>query len=203
MIEKLRRHRVLLNALVGQVLWFVCVLGGVRHADVWVVATVVPLVGLQLLLPEQKRGRLAVHVLVVTVYGVIVDTLLTGAQVFEPVRTGIAHPWCPIWLAALWLNFASMAAICLRRLGEKPWLAILAGAVGGPMAYAGGMRLEALTFPCGDLWAMAVLAVAWSVTAGLALVTLPALLGGGGAVGTTGTAKISMAKRMKTDEDGV
>ena len=109
------------------------------------------------------------------------DSALTALGVISPVRVGMPHPWTPWWLAALWLNFASLTAICLRRLGERPLLAVVAGAVGGPLAYAGGIRFGAVAFPMG--WAsVIVLAAVWAVAAWGALVALPRMLRGVGAV---------------------
>ena len=176
MLAKIKEHHVVINAITAQCLWFVCVLGGVRHANAMIWFTVAPLVGLQLLLVTEGRARLLVGILIVTFVGVVQDSFLTVIGVLDPVRSVLPFPWTPLWLAALWLNFASMAAICLSRLGRHTALALVAGAVGGPLAYLGGERFGAVIFPVGKAAALAALAVAWALMAGFALVWLPAKL---------------------------
>ncbi|RUO77658.1 DUF2878 domain-containing protein [Idiomarina seosinensis] len=49
----------------------------------------------------------------------------------------------PLWLAVLWLGFASMAPVALDWLAKTPWLAALLGAISGPFSYWVGLNLEA------------------------------------------------------------
>jgi membrane protein implicated in regulation of membrane protease activity len=55
-------------------------------------------------------------------------------------------------------------------LAGRPLLAAALGAVGGPLAYFGGVGLGALAFPGGLAWALALIAVEWAIA-------MPLLLG--------------------------
>jgi hypothetical protein len=74
----------------------------------------------------------------------------------------------PLWMAALWANFATTLSVSLRPLQDRPWLAAGLGGVGGPAAYWGGAQLGAITFH--DLGSgLAALALAWAVLTPLLL----------------------------------
>lgn len=83
----------------------------------------------------------------------------------------------PLWMAALWANFAITLNVSLRPLQGRPWLAAGLGAVGGPLAYLGGAGLGAMTFH--DLGAgLAALVVAWALLTPLLLALASQLDGG-------------------------
>lgn len=54
----------------------------------------------------------------------------------------------PLWLLALWAQFATTFRFSLQRVMARPWAAALLGAVGGPLAFLAGERLGAVV-----LWA--------------------------------------------------
>lgn len=74
----------------------------------------------------------------------------------------------PVWMGALWLNFASTINHSLAWLKGRNGLASLFGAIGGPLAFLAGEKLGAvsLVYP---LWSSALLTVGWSVLTPLVL----------------------------------
>jgi len=82
----------------------------------------------------------------------------------------------PLWLTALWANFAITLNISLVSLQTRPWLAAGLGLVGGPAAYWGGAQLGAMTFldPSAGLLA---LALGWAILTPV-LLTLARVLNG-------------------------
>jgi hypothetical protein len=83
----------------------------------------------------------------------------------------------PLWMAALWANFAATLNVSLGPLQQRPWLAAALGAVGGPLAYWGGAGLGAMTFHY-LVAGLAALAVAWALLTPLLLALATRLDGG-------------------------
>lgn len=86
-----------------------------------------------------------------------------------------AAPWplpsSPAWLMALWVAFALTLVPLFGYLQGRPWLAVLVGAVGGPLAYAGAARGHALQFSTPAWRSLTALSLGWA----LALPALTAL----------------------------
>ena len=81
---------------------------------------------------------------------------------------GVGQWFCPIWMAALWANFAGTLHFCLDWLRGRYRLASVLGAVGGPLAYYGGHRLGAMQLGGSVAVSLAVIAIEWVlVTPGL------------------------------------
>ena len=78
-----------------------------------------------------------------------------------------AWPWAwaaPVWIGSLWLGFALTLNHSMAFLRERPLVAALFGAVGGPLAYwtAAG-AFGAVSFGAPVAWILAALALAWAL----------------------------------------
>ena len=163
------RSRRLLNFVCFQVAWFACALGAARGWPLLGPLVVGVLLLLQLPLVPAP-GKQARFVLAATLLGWLIDSGLACADVFTfPIGSGLLG-FCPLWMAALWANFAGTLHLCLDWLRGRYWLASVLGACGGPMAYYGGQRLGAMQLGGYTALSLLVIAVEW------ALVT-PALVG--------------------------
>jgi hypothetical protein len=172
-----QRLTVIVNALLGQALWFVCVLGGRDGVPGIVAGCVAAGIALQaLFLWGGAAASILAWMTVVAVNGIVVDSLLITAGVMEPARSWLPNPWVPVWLACLWFAFAQMVPVALRWLADRPTLAVLLGAVGGPMAYMAGHNLGAVRFPAGSSVAMVLLGAAWAWHFWFAFCGVPAWL---------------------------
>lgn len=103
--------------------------------------------------------------------GWLADSALTAAGLL---RFGDAST-APLWMAGLWVAFAATLGSSLSWLRGRPWIAALFGALGGPLAYGGGARLEALGTTATGLGAVAV---EWALAAP-ALVRIHGVFTGG------------------------
>jgi hypothetical protein len=156
------RWKKLLNFLCFQVGWFACALGA---AHGWPLAG--PLVvGILLILQlplVPAPGKQARFILAVTLLGWLVDSGLAYADVFTfPFGSGLLG-LCPLWMAALWANFAGTFHLCLDWLRGRYWLASALGACGGPLAYYGGQRLGAMQFGGNITSSLLIIAVEWAL----------------------------------------
>lgn len=156
------RWKRLLNFVGFEVGWFACALGAAGGQPLAGPLVVGLFFGLQLLLVPAP-GRHARFVLVATLAGWLIDSGLGRGGVFSFPEGGF-HPWlCPIWMAALWANFAGTLHLCLDWLRGRYALASVLGVVGGPLAYYGGHRLGALQLGGSLAVSLAVIAIEWAV----------------------------------------
>jgi hypothetical protein len=65
-------------------------------------------------------------------------------------------------VVALWVQLGTTLRGCLAWLAPRPRLAALLGAVGGPLAFAGGERLGAAVWGEPRAATAAALAIAWA-----------------------------------------
>lgn len=161
------RWKRVLNFVSFQVGWFSCALGAASGLPVLGPVVVGVLLCLQFLLVPAP-GAYARFVIVATLLGWLVDSALYRVGVFS-FPAGVFGLWgCPIWMAALWSNFAGTLHFCLDWLRGRYWLALVLGAIGGPLAYYGGQSLGAIELGGGITISLAVIAIEWSlVTPGL------------------------------------
>ena len=69
----------------------------------------------------------------------------------------------PLWLALLWLLFASTLNYSLNWTKRPWWLGSLLGAVAGPLSYWGGATLAGVGLPLGVWPSLVVLALIWAL----------------------------------------
>jgi Protein of unknown function (DUF2878) len=162
----------LYNFAAYQLAWFAVVLGAAwGHA--WAgtaVALLVAVVHLRL-----RRDPVEIKLLgAAALVGLVVDTALaTSGQV------QFVSPWslpiAPFWMLGLWIAFSTTLNHSLRWLLQRPVVAALGGAVGGPLAYLAGGKLGALSLPVpatalpsiAALWAAAMIAFSLLLRASL------------------------------------
>ncbi|WP_110674014.1 DUF2878 domain-containing protein [Salinicola sp. RZ23] len=138
---------LVLNALVFQIGWFVCVLGGSVPA---MLALVLILAAHWRWLARSGEWR---WWLGFALAGMAVDGTLVALGGIR-----LASGW-PLWLWALWPLFATTLHHCLAWLWPHRWLALVCGAVGGPLSYLSGAALAGAEI---TTWALVVEALVWA-----------------------------------------
>lgn len=99
---------------------------------------------------------------IATVVGLAFESVFQATGWVSYTGGSLASWLAPLWMAALWANFASTLNISLRPLQSRPWLAAGLGGLGGPAAYWGGAQLGAMSFHNFSA-GFATLAVAWAL----------------------------------------
>jgi hypothetical protein len=150
-----------LNIVAFQVGWLACVLGAGYGKPYLGPVVVVVLVGVYLALRPHPVNELG-FLLTVAILGTMVDSLLATTGILS-YKSQSASWMAPVWISALWMNFATTIRVSMKWLDGHPVLAALIGAVAGPLAYYAGSRLGAieLTQPKTSL---AVLAIVWALS---------------------------------------
>lgn len=149
-----------LNATAFQAGWFACVLGaayGWPWAGVAAAAGLVAFHALRAPRPRQELKLVAVAVLV----GALWDSLLVAAGWIDFAPDAFAQNLAPYWILAMWALFATTLNVSLGWLRRRLALAVLLGALAGPLAYWAGANLGALELRQPAV-ALGALALGWS-----------------------------------------
>ncbi|WP_323164293.1 DUF2878 domain-containing protein [Pseudomonas atacamensis] len=143
------------NAVLFQLGWLACVLGG---NSLWLLLAVAALViHLRWISSWAAEGRL---ILCIVIVGTAVDSVLRYLDVF---RFADASPLIPLWLMLLWALLATTLRHCLAWSARPWWLASALGALGGALSYYGGGRLAGVQFPYGDIPTLILIGLLWAV----------------------------------------
>jgi hypothetical protein len=162
---------MLINIAGFQIAWFALV-GGAARGEVWCgVGVLLGVVAVHLLTSRRHAADEFLLLAIVAWVGYVADSTLTLLGVLQfPPQAQIGWP-APIWMTALWVNFATTLNVSLQWASARPWLAAVLGGAGGAAAYFAGAGLGALSFGAPTAVALGVIAVQWalSTTALLAL----------------------------------
>lgn len=152
---------VIANFVLFQLGWIACVLGGTGKWH-WV-GTFLVLGIVVFHLSRASRPRVELLLIVLAVFvGALWDSLLVWMNILEYQHGVFNNELAPHWIIAMWALFATTFNVSLRWLKNRPVLAILFGAVGGPLSYFAGSRLGAVAMP--DMFlALTTLAVGWAL----------------------------------------
>ena len=174
-------------SLVGyQLVWFAAVIGGGRGLAWPGIAGMLLYAACQLVGARHYKADLSLMATAI-VLGLLVDGGLIRAGLASYAAAWPSAALAPAWILALWATFATTFTQSLSWLQTRLWLAVLLGAVGGPLAYlsaARGWHVVSFADPAwrGLLWlgigwalatpALAWLARRWSTDAVLATISL-------------------------------
>ncbi len=115
----------------------------------------------------RRRRALLVPTIIVGLLGYAVDNAYVLAELLSfNATTGAPAPY---WMALLWVNFALVVEHGLSWLQDRPVLGAVLGAIGGPMAYLAGVRLELITFVAPTPFVLAIIALTWAAAMPLLL----------------------------------
>lgn len=145
----LRQHYTIINAVLFQLAWFACVLGG----NTWALPVVLAFVVFHGLFALPNEWRFVAQV---AVMGWFFDQILIRSEVLQVGE----NPW---WLHSLWLLFATTLNHGHKFLQKSFVLAFALGGVAGPMAYFAGTKLTAASIGVSLPVFFAVLVPSWAV----------------------------------------
>lgn len=163
------------NFFLFQVGWFAAVLGAAQELF-WLGPAVILVVALIHLGQAAERGRETLLLLITALVGILFDSTLVALKAFSPIRDAMPSPLSPLWMVALWVNFATTFTRSLAWLRNRYLLAGLFGALGGPAAYYGGAKLGAMTELPGST-GLFILAIAWGMAVPLLFAMTELLVG--------------------------
>jgi hypothetical protein len=152
---------VVINVVLYQLGWFACVLGA-AHGLPWIgPLAAAAIIAWHLARAARARPELAL-VACAVLLGALFDTLLVQSGWVHFSAGALIAGTAPCWMMALWAIFATTLNVSLRSLRAHPVLALILGALGGPLAYFAGARLGAITLVAAGP-ALSVIALGWAV----------------------------------------
>jgi hypothetical protein len=151
---------LLINAVAFQLGWFACVLGGANQLP-WLGTLMAVLIVAWHLSQAPRPGREVTLLAAVGALGALWDSLLVAAGWLEYPSGTLLSNTAPHWIVAMWVLFASTLNVSLRWLRGRWMLAMLLGAVAGPLAYYAGAGLGGVVITV-PLPAFTALAAGWA-----------------------------------------
>jgi len=145
-----------LNAGLFQLGWFACVFGAQRP---WLLLIAMACLALHLLWVAKAFDAWR-SLLRVAVCGWVLDSALMHLGLFTFPGATV---FLPLWLALIWLLFASTLPYSLSWTKHPWWVGSLLGALGGPLSYLGGAKLAGVGLPLGVWPSLVLLAVIWAM----------------------------------------
>ena len=152
---------MLINFIAFQASWFAAVLSaaqGIPWAGVLVVAAAVAIHLWRVPDPRAEALLLAAC----GVAGGAFDSLLVISGWVSYPSGMLSAVLAPYWIVAMWIAFATTLNLSLGWLKGRDGLAILLGAVGGPLAYLTGQKLGGIELVATQP-ALLALAVGWGL----------------------------------------
>lgn len=147
-------HKVIINAIGFQIGWWVCILGTLELAVGYTLLYLI--VHAKWLLD----GKVWQHIVRIAVIGCAIDSFLAFSGVLD---MGSERAVIPLWLVCIWGMFAPCFFLSLKFLSERPLVASVFGAIGGPLAYFGGAALTQDINIGEPVWqSILILAVVWA-----------------------------------------
>ena len=148
--------KIILNLLIFQVGWLVCVLGGNAYALIYTPLALA--LHHWFVLERTSEWR---FVALVAGTGCLWDALMVFSGVINYTDADLIG--LPIWLICLWFLFATTFHHSLRWLANHLWLATVFAAVFGPFSYWAGSQLSNADIGLPIISSLFIIAAGWSL----------------------------------------
>jgi hypothetical protein len=155
------RARKVANFVVFQAAWFAAVLGASYHVPLRGTACVAAAIGWHLAVSARPALEARLILLACCIGFAVESAIVWQGYVVYPSGQPDAR-FAPYWLVALWGLLAIAPNVTLRWLKHRLLLAAAIGAVGGPAAFASGVRLGGARF-VEAAPALATIACSWAL----------------------------------------
>lgn len=146
--------------LIGQIGWFACVLSAARGFSGVGIAVVALFLIWHISRAHRPGEELKLIVVVALIGASWESALLSAGLISYPHDSWFVH-LAPYWIIALWALFAAQLNVTYGWLKKRLKLAVLFGAVAGPLSFRAGASLHAVRFDDGWL-TVAALATGWA-----------------------------------------
>lgn len=146
-----------------QAAWFACVPGAAHGYGLLGPVAGVLWLGLFVWKNDYPWKSMVRVVLLCGLLGYGLDTLLTWTGIIQPVRFYLPYPLVPLWLLTLWVIMPSLFLGTMTWLFDRYRLASFLGAIGGPAAYWGGVKLGAVEFASPLAYSLLIHSFTWAI----------------------------------------
>jgi hypothetical protein len=152
------------NFIAYQLVWF-AVVWSAGHQRAWIgLCAALAFIACQVAL--SKRRLLDAKLMAAALLcGVLIDGSLSyvGWASYASGSPALPPGGAPLWILALWVSFSLTLTRSLAWLMRRPWLGLLFGALGAPLAYLSAARgFDAVAFAAPKAASIAALALGWA-----------------------------------------
>lgn len=143
------KPQIIINFVLFQIGWFACVIGAAKQLPWLGVFVVAAIVAWHLSQTINVKPELILLAIALFIGGLFDQAMLSSNLISYQ-----AHGWgflsnpsalTPAWILALWAEFVTILNVSLRWMRGRWLIAVLFGAIGGPLAYMGAEKLGAVT----------------------------------------------------------
>ena len=153
---------MLINVVLFQVCWWACILGAAKGFSYLAVVLVILSFLFQSYRSENLKEEL-VFGLSATLLGSAFDSLGIYFDIFS-FPNGSEVSWSyPLWMSALWLNFATLFSKSLKWMSGKYLLSAVLGFFGGPMSYYAGASFGAIALGENFYLSLVIIGLMWAI----------------------------------------
>ena len=156
-----------INFIFFQLVWFICIIGAATNETHAAVAFSLLIILFHLYLTKDKKNELKI-LLLASILGFLFDGFLLKNELVLYANHGWSYSITPLWIIVLWMGFAITLNSSLSWLKKKIKLSVLLGAIGGPLAYLAGEKLNAVTILSPN--AIIVIAIGWGIITPLLII---------------------------------
>ena len=149
-------NKKLFNAVLFQLGWFACVLGG--DAIAFAVTVFILCVHQIFFVNKAVEWYLIASV---AMTGFMVDNILSRFGIFTFQSPSML--FIPLWLACLWVLFATTLSHSLAWLKNRLWLAAVLGAFFGPVSYWVGSKIANVVLSTPPTFSLLSISVCWAI----------------------------------------
>lgn len=155
------RKLSLINAIVAQTAWWICVLAAKSSPLVIPLAATLFVIAVHFAWIATNWRRDLTILIIFTIYGSALDSILIQQGIYILPDGG---QWAPIWLISLWSIYATNLEYSLKWVASRPWLGAALGAFFGPVSYAAGSTFGILILREPKWQSIAVSSVMWALS---------------------------------------
>lgn len=151
----------LINFIGFQIGWFACVLGAAYQREPLGMIIALSIIVFHIVSQPNARHEIWL-ILAAVIIGLIWETWVLNLNVLYYPSHSEASFWAPYWLLVMWALFATTINLSMGWLKGRWVLAVLMGAVFGPLAFVAGEKLNAVVFVDQTLSILA-LSIGWGL----------------------------------------
>lgn len=152
---------LLVNFIGFQIGWFACVLGAANDKELLGMIIALGIIVFHVVSQADSRNEFKL-VLVAAVIGLLWETWVLSLNILHYPSHPEVSFWAPHWLIMMWALFATTINLSMGWLKGRWVLAVLMGAIFGPLAFIGGEKLGAVVFLDSTL-SIITLSVGWGL----------------------------------------
>jgi hypothetical protein len=154
-------NAMLLNLSLFKAGWVAAVFAAAASLPVLGTAVIAIAVAIHLWRTDEPRSEVLLLAMAAAI-GFVWESLLVYSGIVQYGASAAFAAVAPYWIVALWVLFATTLNVGMRWLRKNLLIAVIFGAIGGPMSFLAGEKAGAVSFSDTST-ALAVIGLGWAV----------------------------------------